>query len=194
MQTAQSLTETDAHALCFRCAHRTALTLRFVDSPPAPRRRTKSTRPQSGKSSLPPATNCWAPLDAGRTVSKRNIEKNRCQGGTCGAVGPLSVGGSGCGRCSRPAPPAGTAGLRSPIVFLLHSLSIRSTEIPERFSSSLLPPYFAAGRCAAIFNSGGTGESAGPPRVSPPMGPGTSRPTSTVHPSRQEAAFGFPAH
>gem|GEM_PF-5182554 len=33
----------------------------------------------------------------------------------------------------------------------LHSLSASPTEIPERFSSSLLPPSFAAGRCAAIF-------------------------------------------
>lgn len=33
----------------------------------------------------------------------------------------------------------------------LHSLSASPTEIPERFSSSLLPPSFAAGRCAATF-------------------------------------------
>lgn len=36
-------------------------------------------------------------------------------------------------------------------VFLLHSLAARLPEIPQRFSSSSLPPEFAAGRCAAIF-------------------------------------------
>jgi hypothetical protein len=36
-------------------------------------------------------------------------------------------------------------------VFLLHSLTARLSEIPQRFSSSSLPPEFAAGRCAAIF-------------------------------------------
>src|SRR5689334_10081806 len=35
--------------------------------------------------------------------------------------------------------------------FQLHSLPASPAEIPERFSSSLLPPSFAAGRCAAIF-------------------------------------------
>jgi hypothetical protein len=36
-------------------------------------------------------------------------------------------------------------------VFLLHSLTACLSEIPQRFSSSSLPPEFAAGRCAAIF-------------------------------------------
>jgi len=46
----------------------------------------------------------------------------------------------------------GTAKLLRPATFfVLHSLSASPTEIPERFSSSLLPPSFAAGRCAAIF-------------------------------------------
>lgn len=194
MQTDQSLTETNAHAPSFRYTHRTALTLHFVDNPLAPSRCMKNLRRQSGNSSLPLATNPWAPPNGGQAVSKRNVEKNYRQGGTCGAAGPLSVGGSGCGGGSPLAPQAGIAGPRNPIVFLLHSLSIRSTEIPERFSSSLLPPYFAAGRCAAIFNSGGTGESAGAPRASHPMGPGMSHPTSTGHPLRQEATLGFPAH
>lgn len=35
--------------------------------------------------------------------------------------------------------------------FLLHSLAARLPEIPQRFSSSSLPPEFAAGRCAAVF-------------------------------------------
>lgn len=39
----------------------------------------------------------------------------------------------------------------SPPVLELHSLPASPAEIPERFSSSLLPPSFAAGRCAAIF-------------------------------------------
>lgn len=42
----------------------------------------------------------------------------------------------------------------SPPVFALHSLPASPAEIPERFSSSLLPPSFAAGRCAAIFLPG----------------------------------------
>lgn len=42
----------------------------------------------------------------------------------------------------------------SPPVFELHSLPASPAEIPERFSSSLLPPSFAAGRCAAIFLPG----------------------------------------
>jgi hypothetical protein len=40
---------------------------------------------------------------------------------------------------------------RTTTVFALHSLPATPAEIPERFSSSLLPPSFAAGRCAAIF-------------------------------------------
>ena len=36
-------------------------------------------------------------------------------------------------------------------VFLLHSLTACLSEIPRRFSSSSLPPEFAAGRCAATF-------------------------------------------
>jgi hypothetical protein len=36
-------------------------------------------------------------------------------------------------------------------VFLLHSLTARLSEIPQRFSSSSLPPEFAAGRCATTF-------------------------------------------
>ena len=36
-------------------------------------------------------------------------------------------------------------------VFLLHSLTACLSEIPQRFSSSSLPPEFAAGRCAATF-------------------------------------------
>lgn len=35
--------------------------------------------------------------------------------------------------------------------FLLHSLVACLPEIPQRFSSSSLPPEFAAGRCAATF-------------------------------------------
>jgi len=34
---------------------------------------------------------------------------------------------------------------------LLHSRSVSPTGIPGRFSSSLLPPLFPLGRCAAIF-------------------------------------------
>jgi hypothetical protein len=36
-------------------------------------------------------------------------------------------------------------------VFLLHSLTACLSEIPQRFSSSSLPPEFAAGRCATTF-------------------------------------------
>ena len=36
-------------------------------------------------------------------------------------------------------------------VFLLHSLTACLSEILRRFSSSSLPPEFAAGRCAATF-------------------------------------------
>jgi hypothetical protein len=36
-------------------------------------------------------------------------------------------------------------------VFLLHSLTAWSSEIPRWFSSSSLPPEFTAGRCAATF-------------------------------------------
>jgi hypothetical protein len=35
--------------------------------------------------------------------------------------------------------------------FTLHSLSASPIEIPERFSSSLLPPSFVSGRCTAVF-------------------------------------------
>ena len=35
--------------------------------------------------------------------------------------------------------------------FLLHSLTACLSEIPQRFSSSSLPPEFAAGRCATTF-------------------------------------------
>jgi hypothetical protein len=34
---------------------------------------------------------------------------------------------------------------------MLHSQSVLPTGIPGRFSSSLLPPLFPLGRCAAIF-------------------------------------------
>jgi hypothetical protein len=37
---------------------------------------------------------------------------------------------------------------------LLCSLSDEPTEIPERFSSSSLPPSFARGRCTATFFHG----------------------------------------
>ena len=37
--------------------------------------------------------------------------------------------------------------------FLLRSLPVTLAEIPGRFSSSLLPPSFAPGRCAATFLS-----------------------------------------
>lgn len=39
-------------------------------------------------------------------------------------------------------------------VFALHSLPASLAEIPGRFSSSLLPPSFVAGRCAANFLRG----------------------------------------
>ncbi len=35
--------------------------------------------------------------------------------------------------------------------FLLYSLTVRRAEIPQHFSSSSLPPSFAAGRCATAF-------------------------------------------
>ena len=37
--------------------------------------------------------------------------------------------------------------------FVLHSRSALPTEIPQRFTFSLLPPSFAAGRCATFFFS-----------------------------------------
>lgn len=40
--------------------------------------------------------------------------------------------------------------------FQLRSLPARPDAIPERFSSSSLPPSFALGRFAAFFSSGGT--------------------------------------
>jgi len=39
-------------------------------------------------------------------------------------------------------------------VLALHSRPAPQAEIPRRFSSSLLPPSFAAGRCAAVFIPG----------------------------------------
>ncbi|WP_418318241.1 hypothetical protein [Piscinibacter sakaiensis] len=49
---------------------------------------------------------------------------------------------TGVGRRSAQQAPIGST------VFLLHSLTVRRAEIPQRFSSSSLPPSFAAGRCA----------------------------------------------
>jgi hypothetical protein len=46
--------------------------------------------------------------------------------------------------------------------FALHSLPASPAEIPERFSSSLLPPSFAAGRCAASLFQRPAGSSGGP--------------------------------
>lgn len=50
------------------------------------------------------------------------------------------------GRDARGAAPSRS----NPHRFSLHSRPVRRIEIPQRFSSSLLPPSFAVGRCATF--------------------------------------------